>query len=125
MLSAKAFQSPNATPYLYTEQEEVEVEVHARQNVFVRHRHQNGGAAVCKNSSDRILRDRVASISVHAGGARQRRWRAELFARGHLNPVVVALFIVGHREVGRSPLRVALCGGMPQRMYQWSRSKDR
>jgi hypothetical protein len=39
------------------QQEEVEVEVDAGKNVFVRRRHQDGGAAVCENGEQRRLGD--------------------------------------------------------------------
>jgi hypothetical protein len=42
-------------PYLNAEQEKGEVEVNPRQNVFVRDRHENGGAAVRKDSGDGTL----------------------------------------------------------------------
>lgn len=40
---------------LNAEQEEVQVEVDSRENVFVRNRHQNGRTTVCENSRNGVL----------------------------------------------------------------------
>lgn len=41
--------------YLYAEKEEREVEVDAREDVFVRNGHQNGGTTVGQDGSDWVL----------------------------------------------------------------------
>lgn len=84
--------------YLDAEQEEGEVEVDARKDVFVRDRHQNGRTAVGQDGRDWVLRYRGRAAPVCRGCARQRGGRTELLARRHVDSVVVAFLVVRHCE---------------------------
>lgn len=80
-------------PYLHSKQKKGQVEIHTRQNVFVRHCHHNRGAAVCEDGGHGVLCHGHASLG---RGARGGRRSAELL--GH-RIVVIALLVVGHDVV--------------------------
>lgn len=100
-------------PYLNTQQEEREVEVDPRKNIFVGDRHQDGRAAVCENSGNWVLRYSTGALV--CGSAHDGRGRSGAPGRGHIDSVVVAFLIVGHGNKGAvqrmdSPLRTDVRG---------------
>ena len=96
---SRTFDIPEATTYLNHKQQEVQVEIQARQNVLVHDGHQNGGTTVGQN-----WQCRVASDSTGRGPGLRRRRRLEfliaLVELVHLDGVFVSLLVVGHGEGG-------------------------
>lgn len=83
-----------SSTYLYTEQEEVKVEVGAGQDVFVHNSHENRGSAVCQYRQDRVIRDRAGRST--SGQRWCLKGSVSLIQLVHLNRIVVAFFVFRH-----------------------------
>lgn len=87
-----------AATYLDTEQEEVQIEVQARQNILVHHGHHNGRTAVCQNREGGVIGDGDTGAGCRSRRRRSLELLIPLVDPIHVDGVVVGFLVFDHVE---------------------------
>lgn len=87
-----------AATYLDAEQEKVQIEVQARQNIFVHHGHHDGRTAVCQNREGGVIGDGDTGAGCRSWRRRSLELLVSLVDPIHVDGVVVGFLVFDHVE---------------------------